>query len=191
MLTRTKSTLTELSSLLILASLLILVPATAHADMTSSPWAAEQMWGNNTLWQMMAPPANVANVSSVPPEELYIVAPQTSDPQSPPTNDHIPGVAHDHVITVPPHNHWTFNAIWHVYVVLCTPAAIAASVCTPTFEAFPGPGGPGTGPTLPLAEMVNGQPLESNAAIQSALQTGAVHLIDTGTVFVCPVQQVR
>ena len=175
----------------LVAALVLFAAAPAFADMTSSPWSAELMWGNNTLWQMMAPPANASNAASIAPEELYIVAPQTAVPQSPPNNDHLPGVAHDHVITVPPHNQWSFNAIWHVYVVLCTPSAIASGACTPTFETFPGSGGPGTGPTLPLAMQVNGQPLESAAAINSALAIGAIHLIDTGVVFVCPVQQVR
>lgn len=172
-------------------AILLLIAIPVSADMSSSPWAAEQMWCNGTLWQMIAPPGNVANANANAQESLYIVAPQTATPQAPATNDHLPGVAHDHVISCPAQNHGSFGAVWHVYVVLCTPSAISGKTCTPILETFPGPGGPGTGPTLPLAKLVNGLPLESDSAVQNAINGGYAHLVDTGIVFNCPVQRVR
>jgi hypothetical protein len=160
----------------------------ANANMSSSPWAAEVMWGNGTLWQMMAPPGQGSNN---PAEPLYIVAPQTSTPQAPADNNHLPGVAHDHVISVPPGNRGTYNANWHVYVVLCTSAAITAGTCMPDWETFPGPNGPGTGPTLPLAQSIYGQSITSDSVILSGLSSGAVVLHDAGINFVCVVQQIK
>jgi hypothetical protein len=176
------------SALALLAILLMLGTVHANANMSSSPWAAEVMWGNGTLWQMMAPPGYGSNN---PAEPLYIVAPQTSTPQAPADNNHLPGVAHDHVISVPPGNRGAYNANWHVYVVLCTPAAIIAGTCVPDWETFPGPGGPGTGPTLPLAQSVNGQSITSDSVILSGIGSGEVVLHDTGINFVCVVQQIK
>lgn len=177
-----------ISTLALLAILLMLGAVHASANMSSSPWAAEGMWGNGTLWQMMAPPGSG---SAIPAEPLYIVAPQTSTPQAPADNNHLPGVAHDHVISVPLGNRGAYNANWHVYVVLCTPAAIIAGACVPDFETFPGPNGPGTGPSLPLAQTINGEMITADSVILSGLSSDVVVLHDTGINFVCVVQQVK
>lgn len=167
-----------------IALLFLLTPALA---MASSPYTAEKVWGNNVEWQMLAPPGKgTDNPQTLEP--LYIVAPQTSTPQSSANNDHIPGVAHDHVLSPPPKNGGSYNPNWEVYVVLCTKPAITAGQCTPDFVTFPGPGGPGTGPTLPLAFQVNGQQITSDATIDSALASGLVVLHDTGISFICIVQ---
>lgn len=172
-----------IASLSILAILLLTLPATnVLASGSSSKWAAELVWGNNMEWQMLAPPGHG---SAKPAEPLYIVAPQTSTPQSPTNNDHLPGVAHDHVVSVPPHNSGEYNANWRVFVALCTPTAISAGTCTPDWETFPGPGGPGTGPTLPLAQAVNGGSLTSDAAIDAAVNGGQIALVDAGITFIC------
>jgi hypothetical protein len=176
------------STLALLAILLMLGAIHANANMSSSPWAAEKMWGDGTLWQMMAP---LGQGSNIPAEPLYIVAPQTSTPQAPADNDHLPGVAHDHVISVPPGNRGAYNANWNVYVVLCTPDAIMAGTCVPDWETFPGPSGPGTGPTLPLAQSINGQSITSDSVILSGIGSGEVVLHDTGINFVCVVQQIK
>ena len=172
-------------ALAILGTILLLVPATVSAEMSSSPWAAEMMWGNGTLWQMMAPPGGVANASQGAQEPLYIIAPQDlSNPQAPANNDHLPGVAHDHVISVPPGNHGRYSAVWHVYVVGCTSPAVLAGICTSYSETFP------NGHVVPLARLINGGNIESESVIDSALANGYIFLIDTGVVFLCPVQQV-
>jgi hypothetical protein len=176
------------STLALLAILLMLGAIHANADMSSSPWAAEVMWGDGTSWQMMAVPGAGSNI---PAEPLYIVAPQTSTPQAPADNNHLPGVAHDHVISVPPDNHGTYNANWHVYVVLCTHSAILAGTCVPDWETFPGPAGPGTGPTLPLAQLIGGQSIASDSVILSGLGSSEVVLHDTGINFVCLVQKIK
>ncbi len=170
-----------------IALLLSFAPALAYA---SSPYKAEIVWGNNVQWQMLVPPGQGTD-SPKALEPLYIVAPQTSIPQSPADNDHIPGVAHDHVLAPPPQNGGTYNPNWEVYLVLCTEPAIAAGTCTPDFVAFPGPGGPGTGPTLPLAYHVNGQQITSDATIDAAVASGLVVLHDTGTTLLCLVQPLR
>ena len=175
-------TITLATILLVTAS----VPLAVYANMSNSPWAAELMWGNNVEWQMIAPPASVGNAANQAQEPLYVIAPQDlSNPQATANNDHLPGVAHDHVISVPPGNQGTFSAVWHVYVVGCKPAAILAGFCTPYPETFP------NGKVVPLARFINGGNIESESVIDSALANGYIFLIDTGIVFLCPVQQVR
>ncbi len=164
-----------------------IIPTTLNAFATS-PFNAEIVWGNNQLWQMVTPPGHG---SAKPAQELYIVAPQTSTPQSPANNDHIPGVAHDHVLAPPPANKGEYNPNWEVYLVLCTQSAISHGTCTPVMSTFPGPGGPGTGPTLPLAYQVNGQPLTSDSAILSAENAGLVTAHDTGIEFLCIVHPLK
>ncbi len=181
---RTKLNIHNLAGPAILGAILLFVPATVSADMSNSPWAAEQMWGNGTLWQMMAPPANVGNAASQSQEPLYIIAPQDlGNPQAPASNDHLPGVAHDHVISVPPNNHGTYSAVRHVYVVGCKPTAITSGNCTPYPETFP------NGHVVPLARFIDGSNIKSDSVINSALANGYIFLIDTGVVFLCPVQQ--
>jgi hypothetical protein len=167
-----------------IATILVLSLATtsAFASGSNSKWAAEIVWGDNVQWQMIAPPGHG---SANPAEPLYIVAPQTSTPQSPANNDHLPGVAHDHVVAPPPHNSGDYNANWHVFVVLCTSSGITAGTCSPDWVAFPGPGGPGTGPTLPLAISINGAPLTSDAAIDAGVTGGQATLSDSGIYFIC------
>ncbi len=168
----------------------LLLSLTPLAAFASSPYSAELVWGNNVEWQMYAPPGHgTDNPAALEP--LYIVAPQTGTPQSSADNNHIPGVAHDHVLDPPPQNGGSYNPNWEVYVVLCTKPAIEAGTCSPVWSTFPGPEGPGTGPTLPLAYHVNGQPLESDTAVQSALASGLVVLHDTGTSFICLVKPLR
>lgn len=160
--------------------LILCLPAlTAAASSSNSKWAADLMWGNNTQWQMLAPPANgtaASGHSNNPAEELYFVAPQTSNPQTPADNPKLPGTAFDHVISIPPGNHGTYNANWHVYIVAC-----ASSACT----------GPDltlrNGTTITFAQSVNQGNLTSDSAIDAGLSSGALSLVDTGVVFVCPV----
>jgi hypothetical protein len=171
-----------------LAVLTVLLASSAIHVNAASPWTAEQMWGNGVLWQMKAPPGQG---SSNPAEPLYIVAPQTSTPQAPADNNHLPGVAHDHVISVPPQNKGSYNANWEVYLVLCTPTGIESGACVPDYETFPGPNGPGTGPTLPLAQTVNGQMITSDSVILAGANSGAIKIVDTGIHFICTVQQIK
>ncbi len=166
------------------AVLLILSIATTgvFASGSNSKWASEIVWGSGVQWQMIAPPGQG---SAIPTEPLYVVAPQTSTPQSPADNNHLPGVAHDHVVAPPPRNSGAYNANWHVYVVLCTQSGISAGACIPDMVTFPGPGGPGTGPTLPLAISINGAALTSDAPIQSGVASGQAMLFDSGINFIC------
>lgn len=159
--------------------ILCLPSLTVAASSSNSKWAADLMWGNNTLWQMLAPPGQgtaASGRSNNPAENLYFVAPQTATPQTPANNNKLPGIAFDHVISIPPHNQGAYNGNWHVYIVAC-----ASSACTGPIVTLP------NGHTITFAQSVNGVHIESDAVINAGLSSGALHLLDTGVVFVCPV----
>jgi hypothetical protein len=169
---------TLLLSIIAVSLVLSFAPSTVFANSSNSKWASEIMWGNNVEWQMVAPPGHG---SAVPAEPLYIVAPQTSNPQSPANNDHLPGVAHDHVLAPPPHNKGGFNANWEVYVVLCVSSACTA-VIEPAGSALAG---------APLALTYNGAPLTNDGAIQAGVASGALVLVDSGIHFICAVAPIK
>jgi hypothetical protein len=166
---------TLLLSIIAVSLVLSFAPSTVFANSSNSKWASEIVWGNNVEWQMVAPPGHG---SAVPAEPLYVVAPQTNNPQSPANNDHLPGVAHDHVLAPPPHNRGGFNANWEVYLVLCVSIS-----CTAVNE--PGLGG------APLALSYNGAPLTNDAAIQAGVASGALVLLDSGIHFICAVAPIK
>jgi len=165
---------TLLASIIAISFVLTFAPTTTFANASNSKWASEIMWGNNVEWQMVAPPGHG---SAVPTEPLYIVAPQTSNPQSPADNNHLPGVAHDHVIAPPPHNSGGFNANWEVYVVVCVSSA-CTGVTESSSSALPG---------VNLALSYNGAPLTNDGAIQAGVASGALVLVDSGIHFICAV----
>jgi len=163
-------------SLIGIATLLALTPA---AIVATSPWNAELVWGNDTVWQMVAPPGQGTH-SNTPLEPLYIVAPQTATPQSPANNDHLPGVAHDHTLAPAPHNKGDYNPNWEVYVVVCVTGC--TGVVQPAGSALPG---------VNLAQTNNGAQLTNDAAIQAGVASGNLALIDSGIHFICIVQPYR
>ena len=162
----------------IAALLLTIAPATTFA---TSPYVSEIVWGNNISWQMYTPPGHgTGNPSALEP--LYIVAPQTGTPQSPSSNDHIPGVAHDHVLAPPPANKGDYNPNWEVYLVGC------ASGCTSVIVDLTSVGGPSS---FPLALSYNGAPLTSDAAIGAGVASHSLFLVDTGIHFICLVKTIK
>jgi hypothetical protein len=91
---------------------------------------------------------------------FYVTAPQTDTPQGA-----LP-FRHDHTVTD------THSTKLHGFLVFCSQAGITSGSCeTPTPGAFP------------LAGTVNGQPLKSAQAIESAASSGLLTLLDTGATF--------
>ncbi len=164
---------TAVLSLIGIALLLSIAPTAIFA---TSPWTAEIVWANNMQWQMLAPPGHGTG-NSWAVEPLYIVAPQTSTPQSPTDNDHIPGVAHDHVVAPPPKNQGGYDPNWEVLLVGC-----ASSSCTSVIVDLSAVGGPSQ---FPLALSYNGQPLTNDGTIESGIANGALFTVDTGIHFIC------
>jgi hypothetical protein len=108
------------------------------------------------------------------PKELdpfYVLAPQTDTPQGPPPAP----FAHDHVArAVPADNHGTYSVKLQGYFVLCSGQGLVSGACAATWMS---PGGPDS---IPFATTVNGQPLTSTEAIESAADAGLVALVDLG-----------
>lgn len=172
---------TAVLSLIGIALLLSIAPATTFA---TSPWTSELVWGNGTVYQMLAPPGHGSqNTGNLEP--LYIVAPQTSTPQSPANNDHLPGVAHDHVLDPQSAGHSNYNPNWEVYLVGCAPESGA---CTFVMVDLTAVGGPSS---FPLALSFNGHALTSDSAIEAGVAAHALFEVDSGIHFICIVVAVK
>ena len=108
------------------------------------------------------------------PQELdafYVVAAQTDAPQGAPPNT----FAHDHVVRdLPAQNHGNYSVKLQGFFVLCSGEGIGSGACVPTWTSIGGPD------PLPFATTVNGQPLTSTDAIDSASADGLVVLINLG-----------
>ncbi len=198
-------------AILPIIALLIAMPVTnVVASNSSSKNFAELVWGDGTLWSMVAPPSPIPHPGATQgQEDFYEEAPQgvgTSFPVSPQSNDcsHL-GInpflphsdcSHDHTLGSVPGD-TGFRALWHVFLVVCLNNAVSASTdhgtCTSktvTGTFF------GDGPALlHLASSVTidgtPTPLTSEVAITSAFNAGLVTIIDTHVTFICPVQAFR
>lgn len=194
-------------------ALLAIPLAPALGDATSSHNFAENVWANNQIYGMIAPPSRFPMPTNPNgQEDFYELAPQVPSlafPSSPQSNDctHlgiIPGTNnipcwHDHVVPAPAHNQGSFSAVWHVYLILCTPDGISNHYCTP--EVVSGTLLTGGSVTLPLVMNATNPntgtplgPLTSTTAINNALNLinpatnqPIMVEVDTGVSFVCTV----
>jgi hypothetical protein len=120
-----------------------------------------------------------ASASDVP---FYVVAPQTGNPQGlvPFLHDHVTDETRSeearHEESRHVENNRDFNLHYHGFFVFCSAQGISSGACVPTMTAFP--------QVMPFAKTVNGQMLTSVDRIESAANSGAVILVDTGAVFI-------
>ncbi len=198
----------QILTLLPVIALLLALPVTnVLASNSSSKNFAELVWGDGTLWSMVAPPSPLPHPgASQAQEDFFEEAPQAPSagfPTSPQSDacDHlgiIPGTStscfHDHTLGSTPGTPG-FTALWHVFLVVCLGNSPSASVGGSSCTAGPVTGVPfgGSSPiTLNLAGsvVIDGvpTPLTSAAAVGSAEAAGVVSTIDTGVTFICPVQ---
>src|SRR3989440_10164871 len=152
-----------LRAAIILAVVAFIVPAAspAHAaglinciplsltDRSGACW--ESVWVNGVERRMVFPQEAKEFPGAIHSDRVgnfYVTAPQTDTPQGA-----LP-FAHDHTVA---DTHFTKL---HGFLVLCSGAGITSGICkTDT-------------PTFPLARTVNGQALQSAAAIESAASSG-------------------
>jgi hypothetical protein len=139
------------------------VDVTGHA--ASRVACYEIVWVDGVQLKMTFFAGGTAFPGGTPSDNLgrfYLVAPQTSVSQA-----ELP-FPHDHVApAVPRQNDGDYTVHLRGVFVFCASAACA----------------PGTTPTpfgTPFARTVNGQPLTSAAAIESAEQAGLVTIVDSG-----------
>jgi len=131
----------------------------------------EKVWAGDVEYRMTF--SNVS-FSGAAPHELdpfYVLAPQTDTPQGPPPAP----FAHDHVVRdLPSGNAGTYSTKLQGYFVLCSGQGLTSGACLATWM---NPGGPNE---LPFATTVNGQPLTSTDAIESAAADGDLALANLG-----------
>jgi hypothetical protein len=98
---------------------------------------------------------------------FYLVAPQTDTAQE------TWPFPHDHVVpNVPRQNGGNYSVLLHGFFVFCSAQGIASDLCAPGVTSTPF--------GAPFAKTVNGQPLTSDEAIESAAASGLVTPVDSG-----------
>jgi hypothetical protein len=131
----------------------------------------EDVWADGEQVRMTF--SNVTFEGAAPREldAFYVIAPQTAAPQGWPPNT----FAHDHVVRdVPAQSQGGYSVQLQGYFVLCTGQGIVSGACVPSWTSVGGPD------PLPFATTVNGRPLTSSGAIESAAEAGLVALINLG-----------
>lgn len=130
----------------------------------------EDVWADGVEHRMTF--SNTRFTGALPKEldPFYVLAPQTDKPQGWPPNTFL----HDHVVRgVPSQNHGAYSVQLQGYFVLCSGHGIVSGACVPSWT-------PVGEDQLPFAETVNGQPLTSTDAIESAADAGTLALINLG-----------
>ena len=129
----------------------------------------EHVWADGTQVRMTFSNQGFKGATPQDLDPFYVTAPQTGTAQGA-----VPAFMHDHVVrTVPSHNQGGYSVQLQGFFVLCTGQGIGSGACVPLWTS---PGGP----PLPFAGHVNGQPLTSTEAIESAAAAADVALIDLG-----------
>jgi hypothetical protein len=131
----------------------------------------ELVWSEGVQYRMVFSNQHFNGATPRPLDPFYVLAPQTDQPQGYPPNT----FPHDHVVrAIPAGNHGTYSTQLQGFFVVCSELGITSGACVPalTSVGFPDP--------LPLAVTVNGQPLTSTEAIESAADAGLLTLINLG-----------
>lgn len=131
----------------------------------------EKVWADGVEYRMTFSNVSFSGASPRELDPFYVLAPQTDTPQGPPPAP----FAHDHVVRdLPAGNDGTYSTKLQGFFVLCSGQGIANGACVPTWMS---PGGPDV---VPFATTVNGQPLTSTDAIESAAADGDLVLVNLG-----------
>jgi hypothetical protein len=131
----------------------------------------ELVWADGIQYRMTFSNQGFDGATPKELDPFYVLAPQTSAPQGYPPNT----FPHDHVVrAVPAGNHGIYSAKLQGFFVVCSGQGIVSGACVPTWTSLGGPD------PLPFATTVNGQPLTSAGAIESAAAAGLVVPINLG-----------
>jgi hypothetical protein len=131
----------------------------------------ELVWADGSQYRMTFSNQSFAGATPKELDPFYVLAPQTGAPQGYPPNT----FPHDHVVrAIPTQNHGSYSVRLQGYFVLCSGQGILSGACVPAWTSLGGPD------PLPFARTVNGQPLTSAGAIESAADAGLVALINLG-----------
>lgn len=131
----------------------------------------EDVWANGVQLRMTFSNTSFKGTTPKELDAFYVVGPQTDAPQGAPPNT----FPHDHVVRdVPAQNHGNYSVHLQGFFVLCSGQGIVGRACVPSWTSVGGPD------PLPFATTVNGRPLTSADAIESAAAAGLVALINLG-----------
>jgi hypothetical protein len=131
----------------------------------------EEVWADGVQHRMTFSNTSFKGATPKPLDAFYVIAPQTDKPQGAPPNT----FPHDHVVRdIPAQNHGTYSVQLQGFFVLCSGQGIVSRACVPSWTFIGGPD------PLPFATTVNGQPLTSAGAIESAAAAGLVALVNLG-----------
>jgi hypothetical protein len=130
----------------------------------------EHVWADGVEYRMTFSNTRFTGATPQELDPFYVLAPQTDKPQGWPPNTFL----HDHVVrAVPSQNHGAYSVQLQGYFVLCSGQGIVSGACVPAWTSV------GEN-QLPFAMTVNGQPLTSTDAIESAADAGHVVLNNLG-----------
>jgi hypothetical protein len=131
----------------------------------------EDVWANGAQYRMTFSNTRFTGATPKELDPFYVLAPQTDKPQGAPPNT----FPHDHVVrAVPSQNHGEYSVQMQGFFVLCSGQGIVSGACVPSWTSIGGPD------PLPFATTVNGLPLTSTDAIESAAGAGDLALINLG-----------
>ncbi len=130
----------------------------------------EDVWADGVEYRMTFSNTRFTGAAPKELDPFYVLAPQSNQPQGWPPNTFL----HDHVVrSVPSQNHGTYSVKLQGFFVLCSGQGLVSGACAPSWTAV------GEN-QLPFAATVNGQPLTSTDAIESAADAGNVALNNLG-----------
>jgi hypothetical protein len=131
----------------------------------------EDVWADGVEYRMTFSNTRFSGATPKELDPFYVLAAQTDRPQGAPPNT----FSHDHVVrAVPSQNNGTYSVQMQGFFVLCSGQGIASGACLPSWTTGAGPD------PLPFATTVNGHPLTSTEAIESAAFAGNLALINLG-----------
>jgi hypothetical protein len=131
----------------------------------------EDVWADGVEYRMTFSNTRFSGATPKELDPFYVLAAQTDRPQGAPPNT----FPHDHVVrAVPSQNNGTYSVQMQGFFVLCSGQGIVSGACVPAWTSIGGPD------PLPFATTVNGLPLTSTEAIESAAAAANLVLINLG-----------
>ncbi len=130
----------------------------------------EDVWADGAEYRMTFSNTRFTGATPQELDPFYVLAPQTDKPQGWPPNTFL----HDHVVRgVPSQSHGAYSVRLQGFFVLCSGQGIVSGACVPSWTSV------GEN-QLPFAKTVDGQPLTSSDAIESAADAGNLALNNLG-----------
>jgi len=181
--TRIQTTARLLVATLALAAVGLAAAAAPHADAAglrncvdiTGPQSGragcyEEVWADGVEYRMVFSNTRFTGTAKGELDPFYLVAPQSDSPQGWPPNTFL----HDHVVRdIPAGNGGNYSVRLQGFFVLCSGQGIVSGACVASWTQV------GEN-SIPFAESVNGRPLTSTGAIESAAAAGDVFLSNLG-----------